>query len=136
MRRASSISSPYQFQTRMSFVLMDRTRHDRGMNRASLIPAGEATVVIRVATPADHDELSHLAALDSASVVRGTVLVAQSDGRIRAAYSVEEDRAIADPFLPTADLVELLEARRALLGGRRRASILPRRRLWLAPARS
>jgi hypothetical protein len=121
----------------MSFVLMDRTRHDRGMNRASLIPAGEATVVIRVATPADHDELSHLAALDSAPVVRGTVLVAQSDGRIRAAYSIEEDRAIADPFVPTAGLVELFHARTALLDGGRRASIRPRRR-WarLAAVRS
>src|SRR3954468_24063955 len=99
------------------------------MNRASLTPAGEPTVVTRVATPADHDELSHLAALDSAPVVRGTVLVAQSDGRIRAAYSVEEDRAIADPFVPTAGLVALLHARSALLdGGGRRASIHPRRR--------
>jgi hypothetical protein len=107
-----------------------------GMNRASLIPAGEATVVIRIATPADHEELSHLAALDSARVVRGTVLVAQSDGRIRAAYSVEEDRAIADPFVPTAGLVELLHARSARLHGDRPASIRPRRpRRRLAAAR-
>jgi hypothetical protein len=107
-----------------------------GMNRASLIPAGEATVVIRIATPADHEELSHLAALDSARVVRGTVLVAQSDGRIRAAYSVEEDRAIADPFVPTAGLFELLHARSARLHGDRPASIRPRRpRRRLAAAR-
>ena len=103
-------------------------RHDHGMNRASLISAGEATVVIRIATPADHDELSRLAALDSAAVLRGTVLVAQSDGRIRAAYSVEEGRAIADPFVPTAGLVDLLHARSALLHGGRRAYIRPRRR--------
>ena len=121
----------------MSFVLMGVERHDRDMNRASLIPAGEATVVIRVATPADHDELSDLAALDSATVLRGTVLVAQSDGRIRAAYSVEEDRAVADPFVPTAGLVELLHARSALLHGGRRAYIRPRRRRSrLAAARS
>jgi hypothetical protein len=106
------------------------------MNSAPLILTDESTLVIRVATPADREELAVLASLDSASPLRGTVLVAQSDGRIRAAYSVEDDRAVADPFLPTADLVELLEARSALLGGRRRASILPRRRLWLAPARS
>jgi hypothetical protein len=112
----------------MSFVLMDLERHDRGMNRASLIPAGQATVVIRIATPADHDELSRLAALDSARALRGTVLVAQSDGRIRAAYSVEEGRAIADPFVPTAGLVELLHTRSALLHDGHRAFIRPRRR--------
>jgi hypothetical protein len=120
----------------MSFVLMDLGRHDRGMTSAPLIPADEATVVIRVATPADRDELAGLAALDSARALRGTVLVAQSDGRIRAAYAIEEGRAIADPFRPTAGLVELLKARSALLHGRRRASILPRRRPLLAPARS
>ena len=106
------------------------------MNSAPLIPAGEATVVIRIATPADRDELSDLAALDSARALRGTVLVAQSDGRIRAAYSVEEDRAIADPFRPTAGLVELLHTRSALLQGGRRAFIRPRRRVRLAAARS
>jgi hypothetical protein len=106
------------------------------MHSASLIPAGDATVVIRVATPADRDELASLAALDSAPALTGAVLVAQSDGRVRAAYSMDEDRAVADPFVPTAGLVELLRTRSALLGGRRRASILPRRRLSLAPARS
>jgi hypothetical protein len=106
------------------------------MHSAPHIPAGESTVVIRVATPADRDELALLATLDSARTLTGTVLVAQTDGHIRAAYSVEEDRAIADPFAPTASLVQLLKARSALLEGRHRASILPRRRLRIAPARS
>src|ERR671928_1562954 len=105
----------------MSFVLMALGLQDRGMHSASLIPAGEATVVIRVATPADRDELAGLALLDSARALRGTVLVAQSDGVIRAAFSVEEARAIADPFRPTAGLVELLKARVASLRGPRRA---------------
>ena len=105
------------------------------MNSAPHIPADEATVVIRVATPADHDELALLAALDSARDLAGSVFVAQSDGRIRAAYSVEENRAIADPFVPTAGLVELLKARSVLLQGRRRISIRPRRRPRLAAAR-
>jgi hypothetical protein len=120
----------------MSFVLMGPDLQDRAMHRAPLIPADESTLVIRVATPTDRDELDMLAALDSARTPTGTVLVAQSNGRIRAAYSVEEDRAIADPFAPTAGLVELLKARGGILGGHRRASILPRRRLWIAPARS
>ena len=85
------------------------------MPKAPLIPAGESTVVIRLATPADVEELRRLAALDSARALLGTVLVAQSDGVIRAAYSVEEGRAIADPFRPTAGFVELLKARTRLL---------------------
>src|SRR3954471_18212804 len=107
------------------------------MTSAPLIPTDEATAVVLAAAPADRDQLVGLAALDSAPVVRGTVLVAQSDGRIRAAYSIEEDRAIADPFVPTAGLVELFHARTALLDGGRRASIRPRRR-WarLAAVRS
>src|SRR6201989_368107 len=111
MRRTSSIRRPYQWVIRMSFVLMDRRRHDRCMPNATIIPTGESTVVIRVATPADIDDLRRLAALDSARVLLGTLLVAESDGEIRAAYSVDEGRAIAAPFVPTAGHVELLRAR-------------------------
>jgi hypothetical protein len=105
------------------------------MSNATNIPAGESTVVIRVAAPADLDDLRRLAALDSARALLGTLLVAESDGEIRAAYSVDEGRAIADPFVPTAGFVELLKARSALLRGERPA----RRggsRLRLLPARS
>jgi hypothetical protein len=119
----------------MSFVLMHPERHDRAMPNAPLIPVGEATVVIRLATTADRDELRRLAALDSARPLGGTVLVAQSDGEIRAAYAVEDGRAIADPFRATAGLVELLRARTTLLHGGRRAFIRARRRPRLAAAR-
>ena len=44
----------------------------------------------------------------------GDVLVAESNGTVRAAYSVDEQRAIADPFVPTAGLVSAArDARRA-----------------------
>jgi hypothetical protein len=119
----------------MSFVLMDLRRHDQDMPHATTIPAGESTVVIRVATPADLDDLRRLAALDSARALLGTLLVAESDGQIRAAYSVDERRAIADPFRPTAGLVELLKARSALLRGERHVAAGVRRRLRLVPAR-
>ena len=106
------------------------------MSNVTHIPTGESTVVIRLATAADVDDLRRLAALDSARALLGTVLVAQSDGEIRAAYSVDEERAIADPFLPSAGLVELLRARTELL--RAGAADRPRRsrRLRLVPARS
>jgi hypothetical protein len=105
------------------------------MSNAPHIPTSESTVVIRIATPADLDELRRLAALDSARALLGTVLVAQSDGHIRAAYSVEEGRAVADPFVPSAGLVELLKARSALLRGERPARAGGARRLRLLPAR-
>ena len=98
------------------------------------IPAGESTVVIRIATPADLDDLRRLAALDSARALLGTLLVAESDGEIRAAYSVDEGRAIADPFVPTAGLVDLLKTRSARLRGERSARAHARR-LRLVPAR-
>jgi hypothetical protein len=114
---------------------MDADRQDRCMHSAPLIPVADATVVIRVATPADHDDLRRLAALDSARPVHGTVLVAQSDGEIHAAYAVEDARAIGDPFRSTAGLVELLKARAALLQGGHRAAVRARRRPRLAAGR-
>jgi hypothetical protein len=106
------------------------------MSNATKIPAGESTVVIRVATPADIDDLRRLAALDSARALVGTLLVAERDGEIRAAYSVDQRRAIADPFVPTAGLVELLKTRSALLRGERPARRGAARRLRLTAARS
>ena len=73
------------------------------------------TVVIRRAATDDLDALRYLAALDSARALLGDVLVAESGGIVRAAYSVDEQRAIADPFVPTAALVALLETRAAPL---------------------
>jgi hypothetical protein len=73
------------------------------------------TVVIRHAVADDLDALRRLAALDSARALLGDVLVAESDGTVLAAYSVDEQRAIADPFLPTAQLVTLLQTRAAPL---------------------
>jgi hypothetical protein len=73
------------------------------------------TVVIRPAVADDMDALRRLAALDSARALIGEVLVAESDGIVRAAWSVDEHRAIADPFAPTAGLVTLLQTRAAPL---------------------
>jgi uncharacterized protein (DUF849 family) len=73
------------------------------------------SVVIRHAVADDIDALRYLAALDSARALMGDVLVAESNGTVRAAYSIDEQRAIADPFVPTAALVTLLEMRAAPL---------------------
>jgi hypothetical protein len=105
------------------------------MSNVSRIPVRDSSVVIRVATAVDVDDLRRLAALDSARALLGTVLVAESDGRIRAALSVDEGRAIADPFEPTGPLVELLHTR-ASLPQRERAERARAARMRLLPARS
>ena len=54
----------------------------------------------------------------------GEVLLAYAGGEVRAALSVESGRVVADPFWPSAELVELL---RAAAGDRPRRGL--RRRL-------
>jgi hypothetical protein len=119
----------------MSFVLMDRRCDHEAMSNVSRIPITESSVVIRVATAVDVDDLRRLAALDSARALLGTVLVAESDGRIRAALSLDEGRAIADPFEPSAPLVELLQTRASLLHAERAQRAHRSGRLRLLPAR-
>jgi hypothetical protein len=80
------------------------------------------TVVIRLAVAADVPALDRLAQLDSAPAVpHAPVLVAESDGELRAARSLVDGRSIADPFRPTAGLLALLETRARLLLGSGRA---------------
>jgi hypothetical protein len=81
-------------------------------------------VTVRYAVGDDDRALARLAQLDSASRPHGPSLVAESDTRILAALPLGSGRPIADPFEPTAELVALLEFRRAQLrrrdeGGRR-----------------
>ena len=66
------------------------------------------TIAIRPATPADGRILMRLAALDSAPIPFGPVLLAEVDGEAKAALSLRDDRAIADPFARTEELIQLL----------------------------
>jgi hypothetical protein len=106
------------------------------MPSAPPIPVADSTLVIRVATRFDDADLGRLAALDSARPLAGPVIVAQSDGRIDAALSLEDGRAIADPFRPTAGLVEVLRARAARLHGESASGPTRLRRLGLIAART
>ena len=65
---------------------------------------------IRQATTADRHELQRLAELDSTRLGDDRYAVAEIAGDIVAAVSIESGRAIADPFRPTAELVDLLRA--------------------------
>ena len=73
------------------------------------------TVLIRAARGSDGDALARLAALDSARVPAGELLVAETDGALVAALAPATGTTIADPFRHTAAVVELLELRGSLL---------------------
>jgi hypothetical protein len=82
-----------------------------------------AEIAIRMTTADDEPALLRLAELDSAAPLTGEALIASVDHVPVAAHALTEGRTIADPFRPTAEIVELLEARAANL-----------RRLGSAPA--
>lgn len=72
-------------------------------------------VTLRYAGAADAARLQHLAALDSAIAPRGATLVAEVDGRLRAALPLDGGQPIADPFHRGLELIELLRMRAAQL---------------------
>ena len=68
-------------------------------------------VTLRYASAADAGRLSQLAVLDDAEPPIGPALVAEIDGRLRAALPLDGGPAIADPMHDGLDLVELLRLR-------------------------
>lgn len=78
------------------------------------------TISIRIATPDDGLAVARLAALDSATVPDGRLLLGERDGRPVAVLALDGGQVIADPFLPSAEVVELLAIRAARLRGGRR----------------
>ena len=68
---------------------------------------------IRTAAPVDQTALDHIAMLDGQRPLQGATLVGMIDGRPAAAVSLEDGRAIADPFRSTAHLVANLRVRAA-----------------------
>jgi hypothetical protein len=86
-----------------------------------------ATIAIRPATPTDRSALERLAALDSAATPTGEILIAEVGREPQAAVHVPSGATIADPFRPTAHLVELLTLRAKTL----RDATVPRRRIAL-----
>jgi hypothetical protein len=68
-----------------------------------------APITIRRAHPEEPGVL-RIAALDSTRVPAAPLLVAEVDGYVRAALSLEDGKAIADPFHASRDLLDLLRA--------------------------
>ena len=66
-------------------------------------------VMIRPATPADSPTLELLAELDSSRPLVGPTLIAERSGQAVAALALADGAVIANPFLPSGDVVALLQ---------------------------
>ena len=74
-------------------------------------------VGIREAEAADMPALLRLADLDSRPLPAGRLFVAEAGGRIVAALGARSGTVIADPFVPTAEVVALLRLRAEQVNG-------------------
>jgi hypothetical protein len=102
--------------------------------RAASVPV-EFAVTIRYASGDDAVALERLAALDCRPVPAPPVLVVEVEDQLSAALSLSDGATIADPFRPTAGLLQLLVTRAVQLrrsgrargrrrrGGRRTAQV-------------
>ena len=77
--------------------------------------SADGELVIRQASCRDARRIERLAQLDSGPTPAGPTLVAELDGHLVAAVPVSGDGAVADPFVASAPLVELLKLRAAQL---------------------
>lgn len=103
------------------------------------VPPAFDGVTLRPAFPDDAPAVARLAALDSRPVPMGPLLLAEIDGEPWAALSLKTGATIADPFRPTAALLDLLRRRQAQLAAAQEPSPrlnLLRRRRDPAPART
>jgi hypothetical protein len=97
----------------------DRRREAERFRRArpewAAQPDSYDEVTVRRARPSDAEAVQRLAELDGRRPPNGAILVAEVRGELLAVRSVTGGRSIADPFHPTAHLIELLELRSAHL---------------------
>ena len=95
-------------------VVLPRRRAPRRDRRA----ADDAAVLIRPASPRDETQIARLAALDERpQLPRGERLVGELEGRVVAALDVRSGRTVADPFVPTIKILELLGLRASQVRG-------------------
>jgi hypothetical protein len=87
-------------------------------------------VLLRMARAGDEADLIRLAALDSARPLAGPALIAEENGALVAALCLSTGRAVADPFVPSMHLIELLRQhaarRHAPAAALRSRRLLPR----------
>jgi hypothetical protein len=102
---------------------------------------GYVSVIVRLAGPNDWAAIHRLEQLEGRQLPAGPALLAEAGGSVLAARSLSRRELVADPWRPTAELVELLDLRSLHLRGelerRHRLRALGVRRLLraLAPSR-
>jgi hypothetical protein len=82
------------------------------------------TIELRLTAPGELEVANRLAELDDAPPLEGQVLLALADGHAVAGLSLQDQRVVANPFVPTGEAVALLRLRAQHLRDDR-----PRRRL-------
>jgi hypothetical protein len=97
-------------------------REDRSVTDSS-----SPEIALRPAYASDEADVTRVAQLDSRRLPPTPLLVASRDGRIEAAISLDDGAVVANPFVPTADLVRLLRVHRRAM----RADATPSRRRLL-----
>jgi hypothetical protein len=103
-------------------------RREAAKGRAQKPRAQGDGLTVRAATLRDGEAVRVLAALEGVAMPRGRLLVAEVGQEVVAALPLDGGRALADPFRPTAQLVELLQLRAKQLRAQSRTSRLPRLR--------
>ncbi len=68
-------------------------------------------ITLRYSKDGDRERIAELAELDGRPAPTGEVLLAEAEGRLVAAVGMTDGAAVADPFRPTADVVELMQMR-------------------------
>jgi len=92
----------------------EHSRELRAAANAARVDTGASPVTrvtLRYAAANDAAGLRWLADLDGAKAPSGPVLVAEVDGRLRAALPLDGGGAIADPFHRGTELIALLRLR-------------------------
>jgi hypothetical protein len=82
-----------------------------GEDIAAMNTLHSAQITIRPAYADDDCSLARLAELDSAAAPPpAPLLLVEVDGQLRVALSLRDGSAIADPFVPTAEVISLVRA--------------------------
>jgi hypothetical protein len=90
--------------------------------------------VIRLATDADAEALSHLAILDAKPPLEGPVLVGELHGEPVAAVALRDERSLVDPYQPTEHVLICLRQRKRGLHALERMPSLRERLIAGLPA--
>ena len=114
-------------QARTEELIRDANHH-RAVLRGPLQPLW-SPLVLRLATARDKRALERLAQLDSRPTPSGTTLIAELRGSPVAAVSLPTGELIADPFVRTGEIAELLRLRASQLSDPARG------RSWFTPLR-